>query len=952
MKNLLFIVLLLASFSPNNSFSQNSSINLAGYWDFKIDSLNKGLIEKWYLAHLPEKIKLPGSMTENGKGDDISINTPWTGSIDDSSWFYKPEYKKYRTPGNIKVPFWLQPDKYYVGAAWYQKQIDIPTSWKAKHIELFLERCHWETRVWIDDKEAGMQNALGAPHYYDLTALMSPGKHTLTIYVDNRIKDIRIGINASSISDNNGGNWNGIVGKMELRAQPPLYASNIRIYTSLKDKKIKVKLTLNNISNKPLHGMVKLSAEPLEKGMNGKLPPIKSGFVVETHSGASASQEIEMEYPMGPDPLLWDEFHPNLYCMNVTVTGLDGYKDQHSIEFGIREFKTKATQFTINGRLTFLRGTLECAIFPKTGYPATDTASWMRIFRIARSYGLNHMRFHSWCPPEAAFEAADRNGFYLHVECSVWAGAATRIAEGKPIDKFIYDESERIVSEFGNHPSFCMMLYGNEPGGDKKDEFLARFVTYWKNKDPRRLYSTGAGWPILPESDFNSAIAPRIQGWGAGLRSIINRNPPQTEFDWSKAIAKFEHPTLSHEVGQWCAYPDFKEIPQYNGVLKAKNFEIFQETLAEHNMAQLADSFLLSSGKLQALCYKADIEAALRTPGFGGFQLLDLHDFPGQGTALVGVLNAFWNEKGYMTAKEFRHFCGTTVPLARLPKMIYNAGDTINASVEIAHFGEFELTDIIPVWKMVDNKGNIWAEGQLPKTNIPIGNAFKLGAIHQPIVNITKPLQIKLTVKVGQYKNSWDLWLYPSTLPIVNKNIVITQSLDYKTIETLKNGGDVLLTIKKGSVKPDKGGSVAVGFSSIFWNTAGTKFQPPHTLGILCNSAHPALNDFPTEYHSNYQWWDAITHSNAILLSDFPKELKTIVRFIDDWTTNRPLGLIFEARVGKGRIIVSGADLLTNAEKRPEARQLLYSLKNYMAGSSCNPSVEIDIKQLNDLFIQ
>lgn len=946
MKKLLFILLIILSLTSFTAYSQKTTIDLSGDWDFKIDSLNKGLTEKWFLAHLQEKVKLPGSMTENGKGDDISISTPWTGTIDDSSWFYKSEYKKYRTPGNIKVPFWLQPDKYYVGVAWYQKQIEIPSSWNGKHIELFLERCHWETRVWIDDKEAGMQNALGAPHYYDLTGLISPGKHTISIYIDNRIKDIRIGINASSISDNNGGNWNGIVGKMELRAQPSLYASNIRIYTYQKDKKVKVKLTLNNISGKPSRGMVKLLAEPEHNGSNEKLPPLESGYLVTT-----ASKEIEIDYPMGTNPLLWDEFHPNLYHLNVTVTGTDGAKDQNNIDFGFREFKSKGTQFTINGRLTFLRGTLECSIFPKTGYPATDTASWMRIFRIARSYGLNHMRFHSWCPPEAAFEAADRCGFYLHVECSVWAGPATRIAEGKPIDKFIYDESERIVSEFGNHPSFCMLLYGNEPGGDKKDEFLAKFVTYWKNKDPRRLYSTGAGWPVLPESDFNNAIAPRIQGWGAGLRSIINRNPPQTDYDWGKVIAKFEHPTVSHEVGQWCAYPDFKEIPQYTGVLKAKNFEIFRETLAEHGMAHLADSFLLASGKLQSLCYKADIEAALRTPGFGGFQLLDLHDFPGQGTALVGVLNAFWNEKGYMTAKKFRSFCGTTVPLVRLPKLIYNEGDTINASVEIAHFGETELSNVIPTWKMTDGKGNTWAEGQLPKTNIPLGNAFKLGSIRQLVANVTKPVQIKLTVEVANYKNSWDLWLYPSVLPAIAKNIVVAQSLDDKTVEALNNGSDVLLTIKKGSVKPDKGGSVAIGFSSIFWNTAGTKRQAPHTLGLLCNPSHPALKDFPTEYHSNYQWWDAITHSNALLLSDFPPALKPIVRVIDDWTTNQPLGLIFEARVGKGRIIVCGADLLTDAAKRPEARQLLYSLKNYMAGNSFNPAVEIDLKQLRDLFI-
>jgi hypothetical protein len=158
--------------------------------------------------------------------------------------------------------------------------------------------------------------------------------------------------------------------------------------------------------------------------------------------------------------------------------------------------------------------------------------------------------------------------------------------------------------------------------------------------------------------------------------------------------------------------------------------------------------------------------------------------------------------------------------------------------------------------------------------------------------------------------------------------------------------------VKKGSVKPEKGGNIAVGFSSIFWNTSWTGGQAPHTLGILCNPNHPALADFPTEFHSNWQWWDAMSHSNAIMLSDFPADLKPIVRIIDDWFTNRPLALIFEAKIGKGKIIVSGADLLTDMGKRPEARQLLYSLQHYMAGNSFNPSVEIEIEKLKSVFNQ
>ena len=132
---------------------------------------------------------------------------------------------------------------------------------------------------------------------------------------------------------------------------------------------------------------------------------------------------------------------------------------------------------------------------------------------------------------------------------------------------------------------------------------------------------------------------------GAGLSSRINAKPPETVSDYTESISKFDVPVISHEIGQWCVYPNFNEMKKYTGVLKPRNFEIFRETLEENQMLDQANDFLVASGKLQTLCYKEDIESALRTPGFGGFQLLDLHDFPGQGTALIGVLDPFWEEK-------------------------------------------------------------------------------------------------------------------------------------------------------------------------------------------------------------------------------------------------------------------------------------------------------------------
>jgi hypothetical protein len=942
MKTLLPLILILLTACQGKE--TETTINLSGEWNFKTDPQSTGISEKWYSSNLPEKIQLPGSMTENGKGDDITVNTKWTGEIVDSSWFKDPAMERYRRPGKIKVPFWLQPEKYYTGMAWYQRKIKIPTSWKNKNIQLFLERCHWETHVWVDEKDAGTRNSLGTPHVYDLTPILSPGTHLLTICVDNRIKDVNPGKNSHSISDHTQTNWNGITGKMELQSRLPVFISQISVYPDLGKNQARVKITIQNPTEYDVPSKISLTGN-LEDNENDKIGGIMIDQIIKP-----GINDIEINCPMGDHPKLWDEFEPNLYRLKVEMSDGDGYKQDREATFGMREFGTRGTQFTINGRPVFLRGTLECAIFPKTGYPPADTASWMRIFRIARAHGLNHMRFHSWCPPEAAFVAADHTGFYLHIECSSWANSGATIGDGKPLDKYLYEESERMIQAYGNHPSFCMMLYGNEPAGTNQEKWLTDFVANWKYKDPRRLYSSGAGWPQLAITNFNSTPYPRIQAWGEELKSIINAQAPRTDYDWTDRITDHTKPTISHEIGQWCVYPDFKEIKQYTGVLKARNFEIFQESLREHHMAPYADSFLLASGKLQALCYKADIEAALRTNGFGGFQLLDLHDFPGQGTALVGVLNPFWNEKGYISPAGYSEFCNSTVPLARFSHMIFNSGETLIVKAEISHFGPNDLTGITPSWKITDASGQVIFSGKIPGINIPTGSLIKLGEISQPLGKIQNAEMLTLTLEAGKFHNHWDIWVYPSKLPEIKTDVLVTQKLDARAIEVLNNGGKVLLTPKKGSLKSEKGGDIAVGFSSIFWNTAWTGKQAPHTLGILCNPKHPALAAFPTQYHSNWQWWDAMSHSNAIILSDFPVELKPIVRIIDDWFTNRPLAMIFEANTGKGRIIVCGVDLLSDADKRPEARQLLYSLKNYMTGEEFLPAATISMDKLQALF--
>ncbi len=898
-------------------------VSLKGEWRFALDRHDTGISERWFKQALTGKIALPGSLPGQGIGDPVTTNTVWTGGIVDRSWFAAPEYAPYRQSGNVKVPFWLQPDTYYAGAAWFQRDITIPPAWSGERILLSLERPHWETRVWVDSNCLGTNNSLSTTHEYDLGRL-TPGRHTLTIRVDNR-RIVDIGENSHSISDHTQGNWNGLVGDLHLSATPPVWLADLQVYPHLAGRSVTVTGQIGNVTGTNGAGEIQFS---MGRQAAGTLA------VTWTTNGGTFTHEI----PLGEKVPLWDEFHPALLQLTVR---LDNH--ERRVSFGLREIATEDTQFTINSQKTFLRGTLECCIFPRTGHPPTDVAAWKRIIRVAKAHGLNLIRFHSWCPPEAAFVAADELGFYYQVEIASWANQSTTLGAGQPVDAWLYAEAERILRAYGNHPSFVLMPYGNEPAGKESNAWLARWVTHWQSRDPRRLYTSASGWPQLPQNQFHITPDPRIQAWGDGLKSRINARPPETTTDYRHYLAQRTVPVISHEIGQWCVYPNFDEIKKYTGYLHPKNFEIFHDRLAASGLDGLARQFLLASGKLQLLCYKEDIESALRSPGMGGFELLDLHDFPGQGTALVGVLDPFWDDKGYVTAPEYRRFCNQTVPLARLAKRVFTVTENLVARVEIAHFGPQPMHGVTPVWKLVNDQGRTLAAGTLATQDIPIGNGTPLGSLNVALQNFPAPARYKLVVGLPgtEFNNDWDIWVYPAlATPAAPPGLLVTDSFDATARNVLHAGGKVLLTLPGRSVRNFDHDPVQLGFSSIFWNTAWTGRQAPTTLGIVCDPRQPALAEFPTDEYSNWQWWYLVHRAGALRLDLLPRDLKPMVRVIDDWVTARPLGLVVEGRVGAGKIIICGFDLTREAGD-PVSQQMRRSLADYAASDHFAPATEL-----------
>lgn len=917
------------------------TVPLGGTWKFSLDPGLKGIDERWQLQELKEEFRLPGSNVENRKGFEPTLDTRFTGSIYDSSWFHNPHMEKYRQPGKLKMPFWLTQLKYFTGYGWYQRSLAIPEAWKGKRVQLYLERPHFITRIWIDDREVGGRVSHNTPHVYDLTPFVEAGsEYKLTLMVNNRLKDMDVGTNSHSVTDHTQGNWNGVVGRIELQARPAVYADEIQVYPDLQAKKAVVKLAVANPGGLSGKAQVQLKAASFN---SSKSYSFTAGLPFELAPGDTL-KNIELVLELGDKMQTWDEFDPALYRLQAVVTSASG-ADTTQTQFGMREIAIEGKWIYVNGRKTLMRGTVENALFPLTGYPPMDVASWERVFRICKTYGLNHMRFHSYCPPEAAFKAADLVGIYLQPEGPSWPNHSTQLGRGYPIDTYLLEETKRMVRYYGNYASFVMMAAGNEPRGNWVP-WVGRFVDFWKAADKRRIYtgaSVGGSWAWQPKSEYHVKAGARGLEW--------SRSQPESNSDFSRQIDTVGQPFISHETGQWCVFPDFEEIKKYTGVTRARNFELFEELLSDQDMGGLSRQFLHASGKLQVLCYKHEIEKTLRTPDYAGFQLLSLNDFSGQGTALVGVLNAFWEEKGYVTAPEFRRFCSPTVPLIRTDKFVYRNNERLLARVELSHFGALPYHDVRIGMTLRRKDGRIVHEQTIARVDVPIGSNIPAGEVDFDLSGFSSPEQLNLEIRVEDTGavNDWNFWVYPAVqeLPAVGDVHIARGGLDATARKVLARGGKVLL-MTAGKVSYGK--DVVQQYQPAFWNTSWFKMRPPHTTGVLIRNGHPLFADFITDDWANMHWWELVNRVQTMLLDDFPRGFQPVVQPIDTWFISRKLGMLLEAKVGKGRLLMTSFDLESNPADRPVARALYRSVLRYMNSAEFNPTQVVPLQAITDIF--
>ena len=636
-----------------------------------------------------------------------------------------------------------------------------------------------------------------------------------------------------------------------------------------------------------------------------------------------------------------------------------------------KDFHIEGAHFYANGHRIFLRGKHDAAVWPLTGHVDMSVEGWMKYLGTCKEYGINHVRFHSWCPPEAAFVAADSLGIYLQPELPFWGSFDKK---DERLMAFLHQEGENILREYGHHPSFRMMALGNELWGDI--DKMKEFVDDFRKIAPDKYYTFGSnyylGYQGIKEGmDYFTTCRIGGEGWGkynthtrgsfsfadAYDGGMINHFHPNSTLNFDEACDKAGIPIISHETGQFQTYPDYREMKKYTGVLHPYNFEVFRRRLAAAGMLSQADDFHKASGLWSVKLYKADIEMDLRTRNMAGFQLLDIQDYPGQGSAFVGILDAFMESKGITMPEEWRQWCSPVVPLLEMKKFCFEDGEKIQAKVKVANYGGSSLYGKKLKWKIGDAEGvmNIFTYDE---------GLIDVGVLDERI-SVDKPtkLNVSLNIEGTEARNSYELWVYPKKA-MEKKGVIIARDLNQEVVKVLVKGGKVLWMPTASSLfvaaddtlsQADNATPYTVGglFQTDYWNYRmfkticenNKKKVSPGTLGILTNPEHPIFKGFPTEMHTNWQWFPVIKESHPLVLDNFAKDYRPIVQVIDNIERNHKLGLVMEWKVGAGKLLVCMSDL-EKAAKYPEGKAFYQSVIDYMRSADFNPSAEITVDEL------
>lgn len=834
----------------------------------------------------------------------------------------------------------------YEGEAIFTKKVNFSSLSKNERLFFEVERARC-LRLKVNGKEVPpfIQGTISTPYVFEITKFVQE-ENTFEALSDNSYPGLpyKAILHSSAATDETQTNWNGLLGFIRIRREPLNFISSFLLHTEGDQAKISINLS-STVDDK---GEVLIKSEAFTNEL--RIP-----FQIEKDSETRISAQIHLR----KEALLWDEYDGNLYRAEASI-GSCGTK---KILFGIRDFGTNENfRLTLNNRPIFIRSEANCCEFPETGHMPLTVPEWIKVLETFKSYGVNFMRFHSHCPPDAAFTAADQMGILMQPELSHW-NPFTAFEDEESYIYYKY-EIQQILSTYGNHPSFVMLSYGNELSANERGHQRMDELLYMaKKQDPSRLYANSSNahlGNIGPdkESDFCTAQIAKdwipLRGTFAGgkdaeMHGEINDLSPSTLLNYDKGVAyvqeNFKQPVFGFEVGQFEILPDFSEIDDFKGITKPRNYEIIRENAKEKGFLPQWEAFVEASGELSLISYREEIEAVLRTRGMSGISLLGLQDFPGQGTALVGMLNAHLKPKPYDFAKpeKFREFFTATLPLLLMPKYTYFQNEKFEAEIKLAHYGKETISAPL-IWRIKNSTSSeIMAEGKLVENSYAPGDLHVVGKIQTDLNFSDKAEKYDIQLTIGAFENNYSIWIYPVKEIKKSDTVLVAEKIDNAVIVALEEGKNVFLSPKATPEALPK--SIPGQFTTDFWSVGSFPGQAGG-MGCLIDTAHPALQEFPSESYVNWQWWAMTKKGRPVIL---PRKIKPIITVMDCYSRLKHMGLLFEAKVGNGKILFSSMGLLENKE-RPEVNTLIDNLLSYMNSSEFQPTTQLELADIQELI--
>lgn len=941
MKRAVWCMLISLIVSGNSMMLWAEDFSLEGQWKVRLDAEDKGTGDKWYQSGFNDSvnIELPGTLDEAKIGYKLDVeNMNYGVAFEDSDWPSRNVQERVDRSGHLVSEYM------YIGKAWYQRKINIPAEWESKHIRLVLERVFWKSDVWIDGKYFGSNDSLVAEHWYDI-GNFEAGEHLLTICVDNGLVH-NIGIAGHAYGPETQSRWNGILGDIKLVATDAVFIRQLQVYPAKDRKSVKVKARLANMTDNDVEGNLLFKIVDDSRGAAGPISAMYTGIRL-----APGENFIEDAVAVTSDVKAWDEFTPKLYSLKTSVEA-NGYKSTMREVFGFRSIERNGRSIKLNGKKIFLRGTLDCCVYPKTGYPPVTVAEWLRVLGIIKKYGFNHVRFHSWCPPEAAFEAADSLGMYLAPETSFWVdnwgtkeGTKPKLlGHDEQVLEYVWREMKRISDAYGNHPSFTFFCIGNEFGNKSDWEKINELVGRIKDHDGRRLYNGTTTRKLVDNDDY---WVTAYTGTKKKYNSTRGVGPAHTNWDFSEAAAAVDLPVIVHETGQRVVFPDYdKLLGKFTGNLKPYNYTRLQKEFEKTGLSKYVPDFIKASANFQNILYKAEHEAFHRTKDYAGYQLLMLHDFPGQSEALVGVLDPFFESKGVISDEQVRKWNGPVVLLARFDKYVWSNNEVFSVKVGVSNYGSKDLNDSRVKWSLKTDDGIEVGSGASGPYDLPSGKLSEAGEIKVSLGSVKNASAMLLSVSVNGIQNDWKIWVYPSQITDPEtEGVLIASEFGDDVQKALNDGKRVLFlahSLKNEYTKQTK-------FLPVYWSAGwwGGRFS---MLSITCTPEHKMLAEFPNDGYSDWQWYELLEKCRTFDLTDIAKGLDPIIQGVTDFHHNRLLGQVFEVKVGKGKLVVCGYDISNKPDQSPNVKQFRKSLLNYISSADFAPKYEMTFETAKKLL--